>query len=211
MTSLTGFGASTGANLRGNSTPISRGTLKRGGSAGDYIPKGYRKGQLQQFSPEQMELFQQLFGQLGPESFLSKLASGDQETFDEMEAPAFRQFSGLQGNIASRFSGAGGLGNRRSSGFQNTMNSAASNFAQELAARRGDLQRQATNDLWNMSQQLLGQRPQEQFLIQKGQKQPSGWGGLGGAALGGLAGFALGGPGGALTGSQLGYGVGSAF
>lgn len=210
MTSMTGFGTSTGANLRGTATP-SGGTLKRGGGAGDMIPKGHRKGQLQQFTPEQMSLFQQLFGQLGPDNILSKLAGGDQATFDQMEAPALRQFSGLQGNIASRFSGMGGLGNRRSSGFQNEINSAASNFAQELAARRGDLQRQATGDLWTMANQLLGQRPQENFLIQKGQKQPSGWGGIGGAALGGLGGFALGGPSGGLTGAKLGYNVGSAF
>ena len=208
MTSMTGFGSNTGSNLRGTATP-SGGTLKRGGGAGDYIPKGHRKGQIQQFTPEQMDLFQQLFGQLGPDSFLSKLSGGDQATFDQMEAPALRQFSGLQGNIASRFSGMGGLGNRKSSGFQNTINSAASNFAQELASRRGDLQRQATNDLWNMSQQLLGQRPQEQFLVQKGQKQPSGWGGVGGAAVGGLGAYALGMD--PLKGAGLGYQVGSQF
>lgn len=211
MTSMTGFGTSTGENLRGSSTPTGRGTLKRGGGPGDVIPKGHRKGQIQQFTPEQMSLFQQLFSQLGPDSFLSKLSGGDQATFDQMEAPALRQFSGLQGNIASRFSGMGGLGNRKSSGFQNEINSAASNFAQELAARRGDLQRQATNDLFTMSQSLLGQRPQEQFLMKKGEKQPSGWGGIGGAALGGLGGFALGGPSGGLTGARLGYNVGSAF
>jgi len=84
-----------------------------------------------------------------------------------MEAPALRQFSGLQSNLASRFSGMGGLGARRSSGFQNTMNSAASNFAQELQANRQNLQRQALQDLMGFSNSLLGQRPQENVLVEK--------------------------------------------
>ena len=37
------------------------GSFARNGTTGDVIPKGYRKGQLQQFTPEQMELFQQMF------------------------------------------------------------------------------------------------------------------------------------------------------
>ena len=71
---------------------------------------------MQNFSPEQMQMFQQMFGRLGPDSFMGKLASGDQSQFEQMEAPAMRQFAGLQGNIASRFSGQG-TGARRSSGF----------------------------------------------------------------------------------------------
>ena len=54
-----------------------------------------------------------------------------------MEAPALKQFSGLQGNLASRFSGMGS-GARRSSGFQNTSNQAASDFAQQLQANKQD-------------------------------------------------------------------------
>lgn len=172
------------------------------------IPSGYKKGSINQFTPEQMQLFQQLFGHVGPESYLSRLAQGDQGTFDEMEAPALRQFSGLQGNIASRFSGMRGLGARRSSGFQNTMNSAASNFAQELQANRQNLQRQALQDLMGYSGQLLGQRPQDNFLIQK-QKSGPDWGGLGGAALGGVGGFLAGGPMGAMSGASMGYNAGS--
>ena len=180
------------------------------GAVKEKIPSGYKKGSLQQFTPEQMNLFQQMFGQVGPESYLSKLAGGDQSTFGEIEAPAMRQFSGMQGNIASRFSGMGGLGARRSSGFQNTMNSAASNFAQDLQSQRQGLQRQAIMDLMGISNSLLGQRPQENFLVQKQQRQ-SGLGGAIGAGVGGLGGFMMGGPSGALTGAQLGYGVGSQF
>ena len=38
-------------------------------------PHGYQKFAMQQFTPEQMELFSQMFSQVDPESFLSKLAS----------------------------------------------------------------------------------------------------------------------------------------
>jgi hypothetical protein len=136
------------------------------GKRGNVTPKGFQTGQLSQFTPEQMQLFQQLFSHLGPESFLSRLAGGDQSQFAEMEAPALKQFSGLQGNIASRFSGMGS-GARRSSGFQNTMNQASSDFAQQLQSQRMGLQRQALQDLMGMSTQLLGQRPYEQYVTEK--------------------------------------------
>ena len=122
------------------------------GISGTKVPKGYQQGQLQQFTPDQMQLFQQMFGQLGPESFLGKLA--------------LRQFSELQGGLASRFSGMGS-GARRSSGFQNTMSSAAGNFAEQLQSQRMGLQQQAIRDLMGMSGQLLGQRPYEQMLVEK--------------------------------------------
>jgi len=201
MSSMTGYGGM--SNATGSS-------MKRGGRPGDVIPKGYRGGQLQQFSPEQMRLFQSLFSHVGPDSFLSKLGMGDEETFNQMEAPALRQFSGLQGNIASRFSGMG-MGARKSSGFQNTMNQAASDFAQDLASKRADLQRQAILDLMGISNSLLGQRPQEKFLFEKQKKSSGGFGGAIGAGLGGLGGFLAGGPAGGLAGAKLGFGVGSAF
>ncbi len=72
-------------NYGGNST----------GNFSDKRPHGYQKGSLQQFTPEQMQLFQQLFSNVGPESYLSKLAGGDESFFNEMEAPALKQFSAL--------------------------------------------------------------------------------------------------------------------
>jgi len=123
---------------------------------------GHQVESNQQYTPEQMQLFQRMFSHAGPDSYLSKLAGGDQGTFEEMEAPAMRQFSGLQGNLASRFSGMG-TGARRSSGFQNTSNQASSDFAQQLQSRRGELQRQAIQDLRGLSGDLLGHRPYEQF------------------------------------------------
>lgn len=132
----------------------------------DKIPKGFQKGELTQFSPEQMNLFQSLFSHLMPEGFLSQLASGDESTFEQLEAPALKQFAGLQGQIASRFSGMGS-GARHSSGFQNTMNQASSDFAQQLHSQRMGLQNQALRDLFGMSNMLMGQRPTEKFVTQK--------------------------------------------
>jgi len=128
---------------------------------------GYKPAQMQQFTPEQMQLLEHMHSLVGPDSFLSKLAGGDEEMFNQLEAPAMRQFQGLQGNISSRFSGMGSGGARRSSGFQNTMNQASSDFASQLQSQRMGLQRNAIKDLSDMSNQLLSQRPYENFLIKK--------------------------------------------
>jgi len=136
------------------------------GATGNKIPKGYTTGQMQQFTPEQMQLFQSMFGQLGPDSFLGKLAGGDESQFAQMEAPAMRQFGELQAGLGSKFSGMG-TGARRSSGFQNTMNQATSDFASQLQSQRMGLQQQAIKDLMGMSGQLLQQRPYEQFMTEK--------------------------------------------
>ena len=146
------------------------------------VPEGYKAGGLQQFTPEQMQLFQQSFGHVSPDSYTARLAGGDQGVFDQMEAPALRQFNEIQGNMASRFSGMGG-GARRSSGFQNAGNQAASNFAQQLQSQRQGLQRQALQDLFSMSSDLMGQKPYERFLT----KQPQGtsWA----STIGSLGGF----------------------
>lgn len=190
MSNMSGYAGTTGRNI---------------------IPKGYDLGNIGQFTPQQMDLFKQLFSQVGPQSYLGQLASGDQGVYEQMEAPAMRQFAQLQGNIASRFSGQG-LGGRKSSAFQNAQSSAASDFAQQLASQRQQLQRQAISDLFGLSGQLLGQRPYEQFLIQQ-QFEEEGPNFLqkllGGAApvAGGLLGGFLGGP----LGASAGSGIGSAF
>lgn len=163
-------------SMYGGGGAAQRGPTGAGGvnnSTGYYkekIPKGYKAGKLQQFTPEQIELFQSLFGHLGPDSFLSRLAGGDQGMFEQLEAPAMKQFAGLQGDIASRFSGAGSLGARHSSGFQNYTNQAASDFAQQLQANRLGLQNQATRDLFELSNLLMGQRPYERTLTEKPKK-----------------------------------------
>lgn len=192
MSAPTGYGMGSPTGLSGS------------GRAGNKIPSGYKAGQLQQFTPEQMQLFQQMFSQVGPDSYTSRLAGGDQSLFDEMEAPAFRQFNELQGNIASRFSGMG-TGGRHSSGFQNQATAAGSNFAQDLQSRRQELQRQAIQDLMGMSNNLLNQRPYEQFITEK--QNP--WADIGGkfasAVPGAVAGYFTGGPPGAVAGAAKGF------
>jgi hypothetical protein len=139
---------------------------------------GYKA--VSQFTPEQTQLFRQLFGQLAPESFLSKLGGGGQEMFEQLEAPAMRQFAALQGNLASRFSGLG-TGARRSSGFANSIGGYASQFAQDLQAQRLGLQRQAIRDLQELSGSLLQQRPFAYL-----QKQKPFWQELSTALAGGI-------------------------
>lgn len=169
------------------------------------IPKGYSQGRLQNFTPEQYKQFQNMFQHVGPDSYLSKLAGGDEDMFNQIEAPAMRQFSGLQGNIASRFSGMG-TGARRSSGFKNTINQASSDFAQDLQSKRQGLQGQAIMDLMNMSGSLLGQRPYDNFLVQKQKKKSffeNLFGGIAPIAGAGIGGY-FGGPQGAAMGGKAG-------
>jgi len=165
-----------GSLSSGGQTGNSSGSRMRsgGGISGDVIPKGYKSGQLQQFTPEQMQLFQQMFSHVSPDSQTGRLASGDQSMFDEVEAPALRQFQELQGQMGSRFSGMG-MGGQKSSGFQNTMGQMGADFAQQLQSQRQNLQRQAIQDLMGNSKMLLGQSPYERNLIKDAPKEPSFW------------------------------------
>jgi hypothetical protein len=120
-----------------------------------------------------MGLFKQLFGQVGPDSYLSKLAGGDEEAFQQAEAPFRREFQRQQGELGSRYSqlgsqnGQGSFSAQKGSGFKNAMNAQSINFAEQLGAQRQYLQRQALQDLQGLSGQLLNQRPYEQSLIKK--------------------------------------------
>jgi hypothetical protein len=163
----------------------------------DKVPFGYQKGQLSQFTPEQMQLFQSAFGptQQGLTGGLEHLASlargGTPEMWQQLEAPAMRQFIGTQGQLASRFSGMG-TGARRSSGFGLASSGAAQDLAERLQSQRLGLQQNAIQQLMGFSQQLLGQRPYERFLTKSpwlslGEGLATGVGqGLGMAATGGI-------------------------
>lgn len=186
--------------------PLGYPSQKSSKLAGEKLPHGYSMGQVQQFDPQQMALYNQMFQHASPESFTSRLASGDQSMFEQMEAPAMRQFAGMQGNLASRFSGMG-MGARKSSGFQNAMGAQASNFAQDLQAQRMGYQRQALQDLRGMSQELLGQRPYDRFAYKQSPKERFNWAGLAGGVAGGL----VGGPAGAMAGYSLGSSAHSAM
>ncbi len=194
---------STGANIG----PTATGSMK------ERIPSGFKKSVVQNYTPEAMGLYQQMFQHVSPDSYLSRLAGGDESLFNEIEAPAMRQFSQLQGNLASRFSGMG-MGGRHSSGFQNTANQAASNFAQDLQSRRQGLMQQAIKDLMGLSHTLMNEQPYDVDLVEKKEKKKGfNWGGLGGAAIGGVGGFFAGGgnPLTAIQGAGAGYNIGSKF
>lgn len=182
------FGANTGMTGKGFNKSTG------GGMGGDVIPKGYQQGQLGQFTPEQMQLFQQMFGHVGPQSFLGRLAGGDQSMFEQLEAPAMQQFGQMQSNIANRFSGMGS-GARRSSGFGLAQNQAAQDFAGQLQSQRMGLQRQALMDLMGMSESLMGQRPYQKFITEE---QTPWWQKLLEGAAGGIGGI-VGGAGGSMA------------
>jgi hypothetical protein len=168
--------------------------MTNAGSVADVIPKGYRLGQLGRFSPQQQQLFSQLFAHVSPDSYLSKLAGGDTSSLGPSEQMAWRDYQGALGNLASRFSGMG-TGSRNSSAFQNLATQSAQDFATALQQQRADLQGKALKELFEMSNMLLGQQPSEKLLVQKQQKQPSFLQQLGLGLSGGL---------GSMVGSKLG-------
>lgn len=181
------------------------------GAAGNKIPKGYAAGRLQQFTPEQMGLFQQLFSHTGPGSQLSRQAGGDLSSFAPQEELAQRDFQNFSGDLASRFSGLG-MGARRGSGFQNLATQGAQDFALQLSGQRQQLQRQALMDLMGLSSTLLDQRPYENFLVKKQQKPSFGRQLLGaGLPIAGAIAGSFGGPAGAALGGQLGSTFASGF
>jgi len=197
MSSMVGKGP-TGYGQGGNSTGMK-----------EKIPSGYSKASIKQFTPEQMQMFQSAFGHLGPDSFLSKLAGGDESAFQEMERPAFRQFNEMMGGLSSRFSGMG-MGARNSSGFQNSASAAAGNFAQDLASKRSQMRMQAIKELMGMSNDFMKLKPYENALVEQG---PNPWAAGAGALGGGALGFfgSGGNPYFALQGAKLGLDVGKAF
>lgn len=163
----------------------------------------------QRYTPEQMELFQQQFGLLGPDSYTYRMAQGDPELMKQMERGALREFSGTMGNLASRFSG-GGTGGRHSSGFRLSQGMEARQLQEQLEAQRAGLRRQAINDLMGMSNTILGQDPYETFLVEPEQKTKWWQKGIKGLApaVGGAIGSYFGNP---ALGAQAGQAFGSAF
>lgn len=153
----------------------------------DVRPKGYRVGELQTFDKNQMGLYNQGFTHLDDNSYLAKLAGGDQSMFEEMEAPFQRQFQEDIGELAGQFSGMG-MGARRGSGFQNAANQSAQDFAMQLQGQRQQYRENAMNELMQNSEYMLNQRPKDRFLVEKQQKKNV-WGQVIGAGLQGAAAF----------------------
>ena len=184
-------------------------------SKNEQTPMGMNNYAINQFTPEQTSVFANEFNHLGKGSYLERLANGDQELYNEMEAPQFQKYNAQQGQLASYFSGMG-MGGRKSSGFQNAANQSSIDFAQELQKNRADMRSNAIKNLMGLSDQVLNQRPQERGLTQNQEESRNGKtvaGTVVGGIGGGILGYAFGGgPGafkGASMGSQLGYQWGS--
>lgn len=166
---------------------------------------GYDMINTQNKNPQQMAWANQVQQALGPGTVsalqgLSGIASGDQSYFDQLEAPAMRQFGQLQSQIASRFSGMGTNGARHSSGFQNAQTGAATDFAERLQAQRLGLQQNAWQQLLGMGQHLYDSDTFDSHFLPK---KKSFWEELFGSLSGGI-GQGLGTIGGVYGASKMG-------
>ena len=182
------------AQLRGRPGQMNNNQQTRRALQGDYVPSGYREGQIQQYDPKQQRLHNRLFDLVDRDSYLYKLAHGDESFFDEMEQPAWKLFGEAQSQTANRFSqlAPGAMSSQRGSGFQNQLGQEYSDFASKLASNRQNLRRQAISDLMGISESLLSHRPKEKFVSGKRQKDPSflenlALAGVHGATSGGLS------------------------
>jgi len=157
------------------------------------VPKGYQSFSIPNKSSQQMDLFnsgastlQQGFPQM-LQQMMQMAQGGTPEQWEQLEAPAMRQFGQLQGSMASRFSGMGS-GGRHSSGFQNSMSGAGADLAERLQSNRLGLQNQATSQLMQLYENLMGQDMQKTGLVKK--QKPwwqdflTGLGGVGAEAAG---------------------------
>jgi hypothetical protein len=198
-------------------------TMSMTGSGG-YRPTGGRQQMggydihsMSKYPQDIVEQARRLYGKSIPglESgldYTSRLAQGDESLFQEVEAPAHRQFGAYLGNIASRFSqGAGGPGGtsaRRSSGFGLATSNAAQEFAEKLQSQRMGYRQQAIKDLRAMVQELMGAQEQQHYgFPAEEEEQP--WQKFVGAGLP-IAGAAVGGYFGGLPGAKLGATAGAA-
>lgn len=141
-------------------------TAPTGGAAGSQNISGHKLKSIPNFTPQQMQLFQSLLGGVSGGAnkglgYLSKLAGGDEEAFNEMEAPAYASFNKTLGSIGSRFSQ---FGAQDSSAFQNAVSGAGSDLAQQLQGQRSQVQTDAISKLLGFSSSLLGQKPYENVL-----------------------------------------------
>lgn len=138
---------------------------------GFWSGKKERYEQVPTLSQGQGGLLEQILGNLGQGGLggqgyeeaiknLLGILSGDQSSFDAMEAPARRAFSEKTiPNILERFSGAGA---RSSSGLQQNLASAGQGLEEGLASQRAGMKSQAVQQLLGnfnqQSSQALGTR-----------------------------------------------------
>lgn len=112
-------------------------------------------------APGAMNLYRDLLekiggGATGGADFLSRIAQGDEDIFNQLEAPAFRNFEKFLGQAGTRFSD---LGARDSSYFENAVSGAGREMSENLQSQRVGLRQQAIESLLGQSQQLLNYEP----------------------------------------------------
>jgi hypothetical protein len=185
---------------------------------GDITPHGYRQGQIGNYTPNQQELFKRQFEKVGPESYVSRLAAGDEKIFEEMEKPAWRQFQQAQGELGSRFAelAPGAMSARKGTGFQNAAEQLSSDYALGLYSKRQELMREARHELREHTNELLGQRPFDKYVIAKPKKyqepeEEGGNYGIPGMLVGGATGYLTKGPAGVIPGAKAGFDIGNQF
>jgi len=134
-------------------------------------PSGYSGYAIPNMTPEQMNMFRQYLNKLGSSpgigqgiDYMSRLASGDEDIFAQIEAPAYSALQQNLAGIANRFSGAGA---QQSSAFQNMLSGASSQMAENLAAQRQSLQQNAIDKLLGYHQSALNVQPYTTGLQQK--------------------------------------------
>lgn len=115
-------------------------------------------------NPLQMQLMQQLIQGIGPgigqgTDFLTKLLSGDESIFKEIEAPMIRQFEQQTvPGLAERFT-AQGSGGQSSSAYQQQLGAAGSRLAQDLASQRAGYRMSALDRLLSQAQAASSMQP----------------------------------------------------
>lgn len=181
---------------------------------------GYKSISVPTMSPEVMDRWRRTIGAVEPSALssigdLGRISQGDESYFQQLEAPAHRQYQQGIGQLASRFSaggpGSGSMSARQSSAFANAGAGYAGEFAENLAAQRYSLQDRAREQLLSLYGELMSSDPYEQVLQKRKQSGWKKWLGASLPIIGGVAGGIAGGPAGAIAGSSIGSSAGGAF
>lgn len=133
-------------------------------------PKGFSQYSLPAMGPGQTDIYGLLknnFMQGGGNALqnLLGMAGGDQSAFSQLEAPMMQKFQReILPGIANRYSGSG---ISSSSGMQNAMATAATDFGTNMQAQRMNMMQQSIRDVLGLGEHLLGTPTQQFGLVKK--------------------------------------------
>lgn len=139
-------------------------------SANPKIPKGFGMYSLPTMGGGQADIYNMLksgFEGGGGDVYknLFGLAQGKSDLFQQLEAPALRQFQQqIAPQIAGRYAGSGISG---SSGMQNSLAAAGQSLAENLQAQRMGLMERSMQNVLGLGNTLLGTPTQQFGLYQK--------------------------------------------